>query len=395
MKKLTARILCLLLCLSLLAVPALAEDAPMPVEEGIAPISIQADWIRSKGELVVHEADGLTDYVRREKTDTFYTAQGGTEITVSNIGAEHYAFIYIYFIRYTRQTDATPVTVAVENSRGELVETTEDLRGKYLGSGIRCLTDRPGADDDTLPAGQGLYWAATDAVDPLAMRNTGKVLYEGDSVTFTLPDDGTDAVYQLCAEIYYPLYDYFYWRTEYVQMDGAAPSAVYPFTDVFITDYFAEAVTWAVGREITNGTTPTTFSPERKCTTGHILTFLWRAGGAPEPTIENPFTDVDSDRFYSKAAIWAYEQGLVEGDAFGGKDPCTRGEAVTYLWKLAGSPEAGDSGFSDVPPGADYADAVAWAVERGITEGTSDTTFGPDDTCTRGQISTFLYREMA
>ena len=163
------------------------------------------------------------------------------------------------------------------------------------------------------------------------------------------------------------------------------------FTDVSPGQYFYDPVMWAVGREITNGTTATTFSPQNTCSRNHILTFLWRANGSPA-AIGNPFTDVNPDTTFGKAALWAAEKGLVSGTRFNGDNPCTRAEAVTYLWKLAGRPAAGRSAFTDVPSNADYAQAVSWAVERGITKGTSDTTFEPSKICTRGQIVTFLYR---
>lgn len=173
----------------------------------------------------------------------------------------------------------------------------------------------------------------------------------------------------------------------------ASPSAA--FTDVADNAYYAAPVAWAVEKGITTGTTATTFSPNNTCTTAQILTFLWRAKGQIEPTIANPFTDVAESAYYYKAALWAYENGMVSGTAFGGGTPCTRSATVTYLWKLAGSPEAAPSAFTDVAGGAEYAPAVAWAVEKGVTGGTTATTFSPDNTCTRGQIVTFLYRDMA
>ena len=167
------------------------------------------------------------------------------------------------------------------------------------------------------------------------------------------------------------------------------------FTDVKKTDWFAEPVLWAVEKNITAGTSDTTFSPNADCTTAQILSFLWRANGSPKPTMVNPFSDVKSGDWYADAAAWAYEKGLVSGTAFGGDTLCTRSMAVTYMWKAAGSPSAGTASFTDVPSGADYAQAVAWAVEKGVTSGTSSTTFSPDSICTRGQIVTFLCRGLA
>ena len=164
------------------------------------------------------------------------------------------------------------------------------------------------------------------------------------------------------------------------------------FTDVKEDDYFAQSVQWAVEKNITSGTSKTTFSPKQNCTVAQILTFLYRANGSPKPAGASPFTDVTSGDYFADAAAWAYEKGIVSGAAFAGNTPCTRSMAVTYMWKAAGSPGAKSAGFTDVPAGADYAQAVAWAVEHGITAGTSATTFSPDRICSRGQIVTFLYR---
>ncbi len=162
------------------------------------------------------------------------------------------------------------------------------------------------------------------------------------------------------------------------------------FTDVREGDWFAGPVEWAVDRSITAGTTPTTFSPNQTCTTAQILTFLWVAAGQDQPKGDNPFSDVTEANYFYRPALWASENGLVEGDMLGGNAPCTRAAVVTYLWKLAGSPAASSSQFKDVPADADYAQAVAWAVKEGVTAGLSADTFGPDNICTRAQIVTFL-----
>lgn len=153
-----------------------------------------------------------------------------------------------------------------------------------------------------------------------------------------------------------------------------------PFTDVAETSPFYDAILWAVEQEITKGKTATTFGPGDTCTVSHILTFLWRANGKPGAG--------DNER--AAVAAWAQGLGIDTGDL---SAPCTRAMAVTYMWKAAGSPEIDtEKVFSDVSAGAEYAPAVAWAVENGVTSGTTESTFSPDSTCTRGQIVTFLYR---
>lgn len=165
------------------------------------------------------------------------------------------------------------------------------------------------------------------------------------------------------------------------------------FTDVKDGAYYADAVKWAVEKKITAGTSDTTFSPDDTCTRAQILTFLWRAVGSPKSTSENPFSDVNSGDYYYDAAVWANDKGMVNGDTFDGDTPCTRSMTVTYLWKNANSPgDVAEEMFDDVSIDSDYAAAVSWAVLEGVTSGTSDTTFSPDEICSRGQIVTFLNR---
>ena len=176
---------------------------------------------------------------------------------------------------------------------------------------------------------------------------------------------------------------------------SSAPKAeiVGTFEDVPVSAWFAESVKWAVDKGITNGTTPTTFSPNNTCTKAQIITFIWRAMG--EPNYENSvtFSDVNYKDYYFIASKWAHNKGMVEAGLFNGEKLVTRADTVVYLWKMAGSPDVGTvSTFTDVPANAPYAKAVAWAVKNGITAGTSVTTFSPDATCTRAHIVTFLQR---
>ncbi len=170
------------------------------------------------------------------------------------------------------------------------------------------------------------------------------------------------------------------------------------FSDVAADAYYAEAVGWAVSQSITNGTGGATFSPDTYCLRGQIVTFLWRAAGCPEPeTKENPFTDVSDREYFYKAVLWAVENGITNGTGDGLFSPyysCNRAQAVTFLWRAMGGPKASSSlnPFTDVAPDAYYYDAVLWAVENGITNGVSATSFAPTKTCTRAQIVTFLYR---
>lgn len=173
------------------------------------------------------------------------------------------------------------------------------------------------------------------------------------------------------------------------------------FIDVKTTDYFYNSVKWAVGKNITNGTSSTTFSPYKSCTRAEIVTFLWRAAGSPEPTTtRNPFRDVNAvtHSSYYKAILWASQKGITSGTsttAFSPDQVCTRAQIVTFLYRYAGQPSGYYSNpFKDVgaTSEASYYNAIRWAVGKGITSGTSATTFSPYASCNRAEAVTFLYR---
>ena len=168
------------------------------------------------------------------------------------------------------------------------------------------------------------------------------------------------------------------------------------FRDVPANAYYREAVEWAVEQNITGGTSANTFSPDVSCTRGQIVTFLYRATGSPAPkSTTNPFKDISSTDYFYNAVLWAVENGITSGtgaDTFSPGATVDRGQTVTFLHRAAGSPLAGSTGFNDVSDGAYYAKAVAWAAENGITGGTGSNKFSPGADCTRGQIVTLLYR---
>ena len=171
------------------------------------------------------------------------------------------------------------------------------------------------------------------------------------------------------------------------------------FSDVPAGKYYHYPVLWAYYHDpqITGGTDATHFSPGKDCTREQIVTFLWKSAGAPEPsTARNPFKDVKSDKYYYKAVLWAVEAGITSGTTattFGVGELCKREQAMTFLWKANGSPSPkhANNPFKDVKSDKYYYTAILWAVEEGITSGTTATTFGVGETCTRGQIVTFLY----
>ena len=191
---------------------------------------------------------------------------------------------------------------------------------------------------------------------------------------------------------------------------ASGKSGAHTFTDVAVSSPFYDAISWAVTfpseeEAITRGTTKTTFSPQSTCTRAQIITFIWRYQGSPAVKT-NPYDDTVGG-YYETAAAWAFYNDYESGDAaaggrrlFNGQTPCTRATAVTYLWRLSGRPTVSLNKarvFQDMSAYASeeslsVLQAVAWAVQNGITNGTSPTTFRPEATCTRGQIVTFLYR---
>ena len=167
------------------------------------------------------------------------------------------------------------------------------------------------------------------------------------------------------------------------------------FYDVPNGAYFYEAVKWAVDKGITNGLSDTMFGPYESCTRAQIVTFLWRAAGSPEPKTASSFTDVPANAYYAKAVAWAVENGITNGmteTTFAPNATCTRGQSVTFLYRALKGTASGSANFTDVKSDAFYADAINWAVANNVTNGTSNTTFSPNADCTRAEIVTFLYR---
>ena len=178
---------------------------------------------------------------------------------------------------------------------------------------------------------------------------------------------------------------------------ASAPTGKNPFTDVPAGSYYEDAVIWAVDKGITTGTGATTFNPNGICTRAQAVTFLWRAAGSPAAkSAVMPFTDVKAGSYYYDAVLWAVEQGITKGTSdtmFSPDATCTRAQIVTFLWRANGSPAvSGNSAFTDVASDAYYAAAVTWAEKNGITGGIGGGLFGSNNNCTRAQIVTFIYR---
>ena len=244
-------------------------------------------------------------------------------------------------------TDNGTVSVSPKNaSAGTTVTVTVKPDSGYVLGGLR-VTDKNGDDVKLTDQGNGKY-------------------------TFAMPAGGAE-----------------------VSADFVKETKENPFTDVPSGAYYYDAVLWAVENGVTDGVTATLFAPDASCTRAQIVTFLWRAAGSPEPVGTSAFTDVPASAYYAKAVAWAVENGITTGTSdttFSPDAPCTRGQSMTFLYRARKGAANASTGFTDVPAGAFYAAPVAWAVENGITNGTSTATFSPDAPCTRAEIVTFLYR---
>ena len=180
---------------------------------------------------------------------------------------------------------------------------------------------------------------------------------------------------------------------------GTVNPSVPQFKDVSAGAYYSDAVAWAVENNVTSGTSNTTFSPDSVCTRAQAVTFLWRAAGSPDVSGSNPFSDISSSDYYYKAVLWAVQNGITSGTGAKTFSPdlvCQRSQIVTFLYRYAGSPSvSGNNPFRDVSSSAYYYNAVQWAINHNVTSGTGAGQFSPESTCTRAQIVTFLYRYIA
>ena len=244
--------------------------------------------------------------------------------------------------------------------------------------------------------------------------NLAEIWFEGSAPEFV--EGGYETFEDLTLTIYYPDNDASW--TEDIMQDYGGTITWVPYTpgstgdteeteelslafsDVSSSEYYYDAVQWAVENGVTTGTTSSTFSPDSACTRAQVVTFLYRAAGEPSVSgIENPFTDVSSGDYYYNAVLWAVENGITTGttaSTFSPEDTCTRGQVVTFLYRYAGTGVAeADNPFTDVSSSEYYYNAVLWAVENGVTTGTTTSTFSPENSCTRAHVVTFLYRALS
>ena len=347
--------------------------------------------------------DGLPPYMTLERVDwlkcyddwTYYsdkpfTFQAGK--TSDGESCEYQCFIYVSY-------DLSGVGVA-KGAKFYLNDTPckLDWEKKFFwtetmtaeGTPVQedpVITAKAGANGTITPSGNVTVKAGADqafAIQPNSGYTVSKVLVDGTDVGAVTSYTFKNVTANHTIEVVFAKVE-------------AKPTN--PFVDVAEGTYYYDPVLWAVANGITSGVNATHFDPNGTCTRAHAVTFLWRAAGQPEPkTTQMPFKDVKAGSYYEKAVLWAVENKITNGTStttFSPDENCTRAQIVTFLWRSKGEPYASDSNnpFTDIASDY-YMDAVFWAVKEGITNGTTPTTFSPNDRCTRAQIVTFIYRAM-
>ena len=360
------------------AVTAVALDVSVDTHK----LTLKAGDTQTLSAAVKHEEttiDGLTVTWASDNTDVATVEKG--KITALAVGkARITAAVVENGVTYSDFCDVIVEARPSSSHHSSSSTTYYDVNAAVSGEGgsVAAGTKRASRGTTvtvTATAASGYQVAQVSAVDKDG--KTVSLTDKGDGVyTFVMPASKVDVT------------------ARFAQVQK--PEEKDPYGDVSKDSYYYDAVKWAAETGVTTGVGDGLFAPEWVCTRGQIVTFLWRASGSPAPkATELPFTDVAADAYYAQAVLWAVENGITNGTSettFSPNQTCTRAHAVAFLYRMSGSPAAAGSTFSDVAADAYYSAAVAWAVEKGITNGTSGTTFSPDDTCTRGQIVTFLYR---
>lgn len=301
-------------------------------------------------------------------------------------------------ITYTVGIDDT-----VQLTARDFVNFLQDARTSYRKAELDYVKFDVSGKNVSSYAYGGLYRSYSSYSTGKLADSTDKFYYEPSRTQYDLADVAyhTTRWAEAGKTVYIPFTVYGTKNEEATGTMAITIAQTMNFIDVKASDFFYEPVKWAVNNKITNGTSSTTFSPYKNCNRAEIVTFLWRAAGSPEPTVtRNPFTDVNSvrDASYYKAILWASQKGITAGSTattFSPYQECTRSQIVTFLYRYAGKPSGYYSNpFKDVSSvnEASYYNAILWAVGKGITQGTSTTTFSPYASCTRGEAVTFLYR---
>jgi hypothetical protein len=405
MKRMLAALLAVTAMMSITTLASAADGDEPDAAKGMSVMDVTLSGSPVERETEVWNGSPYNDYAGSGTLSGYLAIKSGTEITVKNIGTDQSQYVYVYLGMYEMLTEPLERS-EYDDETG--IETPFTLNNVYYdGGGYYYLSDLQTDDEALTSSGSDLYWNWTPYYDGYEAAANGLTLSSGESVTFRLPERDGDPIYRLYVEAYYPQYDWYCWRSVDLMFDDVnadkdvQQAFTKVFSDVSFDSYYYAPVEWAVKESITTGTSNLNFSPNDTCTQAQIITFLWRANGFPvyaapedadEQFVLNPFKAVTETDYFYKAVIWAYHNGIID-DTFSPNSPCTRATAVTYMYNNDGKPsEKYNGAFRDVSTGATYASAVQWALDRGVTTGTSATAFSPDEICTRAQIVTFLYR---
>lgn len=320
-------------------------------------------------QLVVNESVS-TGYTFGEKPYTLGST--GADVSVLVVGSIRCGIT----MRTLETVKLELADLGVRNSEIYLLEVKDEITSNSVGQYVQKHPSYVHFAATSRGTYHNLFWEITYACDG---RNGQR--------SATMP--AVCVLDSACRPVYYASHDTFDQAAIHAAL---TPYAGRPFDDVPAGAYFDKAVNWAVSGGITEGASLTMFSPGKPCTHAEILTFLWRASGEPASSGDLPVDISGKNLAYAETALrWAEEKGLIFGE-FDPLRPCTRAEAVEYIWLALGRPEAGSRSFSDIPYYMGYVQAVSWAVENGITDGVGGGKFAPDRVCSRGTIATFLYR---
>ena len=303
----------------------------------------------------------------------------------------------------------------VTNIRGRAFEYCNQIEGLVLPEGFDAAS--PMAFYDCVNLETVVFSSTTRSLGGdvfCGCTNLKSIYFTGDAIEVVLGPNNLTPIFgqvdehsdpadtRITANVYYPA-DNETWTEEVREAFGGCVTWIpynpaNPFRDVPLDAFYEEPVLWALENNITTGTSATTFNPGGECLRAQVVTFLWRAAGSPEPAVtENPFVNVEKGSFYEKAVLWAVENGITTGideTHFSPNAPCNRAAVVTFLYRAFESPAVEGTGnpFTDLPADDWYTAPVLWAVEKGIAKGLTAASFGPDTTCNRAQVVTFLHR---
>ena len=398
----------LLVSIMLLSATTITASAELTQDELRASVSLKSDGkelselpkMTDVAEMVSFVPDGILpggmDYGTTMSLPYMFVLKNNASVTVEYNGTDDAKYVFIYCLKFKKCTDNTDMSMYDMGIGGYRYFNSE---GKYLHDGDAYALTAVDGDRCEWTHHENMLDLMSGGTADSYMRDKFH-LSGGESVTFTLPEEDSNTYYLLYTALVDPQLDDLvatYVGLIFNNEKNGEVVLTTAFTDVPADAYYTEAVKWAYENGITTGTSETTFGPTETCTRGQVVTFLWRAKGCPEPTSTvNPFTDVKETDYFYKAVLWAVENGITNGmteTTFGPKETCTSGHVVTFLWRANGQPAA-VAESTLVESGKWYSDAVAWADSVALLSGT-DVAFAVSNNAPRADIVTYLYRDIA